>query len=210
MVRSDKKRAARMSAAARREQLLDVTSGLIGERGFHDLSIEAVASGAGVTRATVYKHFVDQEDLLNALVERETSRALAQVSETALEDLTHGDPIELMLESLRAYLQIVNDHPSTWRLILTPQEGAPEALQESISSGKAAVLTRLIEAVQPALALDEAAPDAELTARLLSAISDEYARLVLADPERFSPERLLRHARWLLEKGATQVFLSVP
>jgi AcrR family transcriptional regulator len=205
MVRSTKKRASRMSASARREQLLDVTSGLIAERGFHGLSIEAVASGAGVTRATVYQHFADQEDLLNAVVERETSRALAQVSETALEDLTHGDPIELMLESLRAYLHIVRDHPSTWRLILTPQEGAPEALHKSISSGKAAVLTRLTEAVQPALALDEAAPDADLTARLLSAISDEYARLVLADPERFSPERLLRHARWFLEKGATQV-----
>ena len=126
-----------MSASARREQLLDVTSGLIAERGFHGLSIEAVASGAGVTRATVYQHFADQEDLLNAVVERETSRALAQVSETALEDLTHGDPIELMLESLRAYLQIVKDHPSTWRLILTPQEGAPEALHKSITSGKA-------------------------------------------------------------------------
>ena len=99
------------------------------------------------------------------------------------------------------YLHIVKDHPSTWRLILTPQEGAPEALHKSISSGKAAVLARLTEAVQPALALDEAAPDAELTARLLSAISDEYARLVLADPERFSPERLLRHARWFLRKG---------
>ncbi|MDQ6744905.1 MAG: hypothetical protein M3Z27_02630 [Actinomycetota bacterium] len=43
--------------------------------------------------------------------------------------------------------------------------------------------------------------DAELTARILSAISDEYARLVLTDPVRFPPERLLGHARWWLGRG---------
>ena len=37
-----------------------------------------------------------------------------------------------------------------------------------------------------------------MTARTLSAIADEYARLVLTDPERFPPERLLDHARWFL------------
>jgi AcrR family transcriptional regulator len=190
-----------MSATDRREQLLDVTTSLIGERGFHGLSVEAVASAAGVTRATVYQHFTDLEDLLNAVVERETERALTEVSETALEDLTHGDPVELMLESLRAYLHIVQDHPATWRLILTPPEGAPDALHRRIAAGKAQVLQRLTDAVSPALALDRESPDAELTARLLSTISDEYARLVLADPERYPPERLLRHARWYLEKG---------
>ena len=34
---------ARMSATERREQLLDVTKTLVGEQGFHDLSIEAIA-----------------------------------------------------------------------------------------------------------------------------------------------------------------------
>jgi len=34
---------------------------------------------------------------------------------------------------------------------------------------------------------DRKAPDAELTARLLSAIADEYARLVLTDPARSPP-----------------------
>src|SRR5262249_8717555 len=126
MIRSPSTRAPRMSASDRREQLLDVTTSLIGERGFHGLSLEAVASAAGAPRATVYQHCTDLEDLLNAVVERETERALTEVSETTLEDLTHGDPVELMLESLRAYLHIVQDHPAPWRLILTPPEGAPD------------------------------------------------------------------------------------
>jgi hypothetical protein len=107
-----------------------------------------------------------------------------------------------MLESLRAYLQAVRDHPTTWRLVLMPPEGAPELLRTSIARGRAAVLDRLTQAVRPAHARDRRSPDAELTAQVLSAISDEYARLVLTDPARFPPERLLDHAGWFLDQAS--------
>ena len=191
----------RMSAPARRDQLLDVTAQLIAEAGFHAASVEAISRRAGVTRALIYQHFGDLQTLLEEVIERETSRALAQVTETTLTDLTEGDANELMLESLRAYLHAVRDHPTTWRLVLMPTEGAPRILHQNIARGRAMVLARLIDAVRPALVLESEVPDAELTARLLSAISDEYARLVLTDPRRFSPERLLSHARSWLDHG---------
>jgi hypothetical protein len=52
--------------------------------------------------------------------------------------------------------------------------------------------------VRPAFTPDRESPDPEMTARILSAIADEYARLVLTDPGQFPPERLLAHAQWLL------------
>jgi AcrR family transcriptional regulator len=191
-----------MTAAQRREQLLEVTATLVGEHGFHDVSIEVVARSASVTRATVYQHFADLHSLLEAVIDRETARALVQVSETTLPDLNEGDPQQLMLDSLHAYLHAVHNQPNTWRLILMPPEGAPSALHESIADGRALVLACLTEAVRPAESLDAESPDAEMTARLLSAISDEYARLLLTDPARFPPERLLRHAHWWLSLGA--------
>lgn len=192
----------RMTASARHEQLLDVTTQIVGEQGFRGVSIESVASGAGITRAVVYQHFDDLQGLLVAVIEREMSRALSQVSETALTDLTEGEPCELMLDSLRAYLHAVQNHPSTWRLVLMPPEGAPEILRKSIAQGRASVLARLAQAVRPALTLDRESPEAELTARVLSAIADEYARLLLTDPVRFPPARLLRHARSYLQQLA--------
>lgn len=191
----------RMSAPERREQLLDVTTRLVADSGFQDLTIEAVARNAGVTRPIVYEHFGDLQGLLQSVVEREMARALSQVSETALTELTKGPPVDLMIESLRSYLLTVQSHPTTWRLVLMPPEGAPQILRERIEHGRAAVLAGLVDAVRPALATRPESPDAELTARLLSAISDEYARLLLADPERFPPERLLEHARWFLEQA---------
>ena len=193
-------KAHRLSAAARREQLLDVTARLAAERGFHAISIESVSARAGITRALVYNHFRDLNQLLEAVIERETSRALAQVSETTLTSLDQGDPEQLMLEALNAYLNAVRSSPTTWRLVLMPPEGAPPALHTKIAQGRAAVLARLSRAVTPATDRSPATGDPELTARVLSAISDEYARLLLTDPEHFPPPRLLRHASWWLTR----------
>jgi len=200
-VSAQAKSTARLGAVARREQLLDVAARLVGERGFHGLSIEAVAGGAGVTRATVYLHFKDLHELLEAVIDRETSRALAQFSETALTHLDQGEPRELMLEALDAYLHAVASQPSTWRLILIPPEGAPLSLRKKVAAGRAAALKRLSAAVQPLVERQPELPDAELTARILSAHSDEYARLILTDPDRYPIKRLLSHARWWLRNG---------
>ena len=190
-----------MRATERREQLLDVATELIVERGFHGASVEAVAQRAGITRAVIYQHFGDRQALLETVVDREMTRAQSQVSETAMADLSEGDAHELMLESLEAFLRAVHDHPRTWRLVLMPPEGAPETLRVAIARGRRAVLAKLASAVRPPLRSDDD-DDAELTARVLSAISDEYARLVLTDAERFTPERLLRHARRWLEQAS--------
>jgi AcrR family transcriptional regulator len=187
-----------MSGQQRREQLLDVTAEIVADQGFQAISIVSVAQRAGVSRPIVYAHFGDLPGLLQALVDREMTQALDQVRRSTLADLSEGNPTELMLESLRTYLTVVEQHPRTWRLVLMPPEGAPEVLRRRIVRGRAAVLEKLIDAVRPGLTPGQVAPDPELTARTLSAIADEYARLVLTDPDTFSVDRLMRHARWFL------------
>jgi AcrR family transcriptional regulator len=188
----------RMSASARREQVLDVATEIVVEDGFHAISIQSVAVRAGITRPIIYEHFGGLQGLLEALVSRETTRALEQVESTALPDLKTGDPAELMVGSLAKYLSAVVEQPSTWRLVLMPPEGAPASLRRHIASGRERVLSGLTAAVGPGSLPGEFAHDPELTARILSAMADEYARLVLNEPERFPPQRSLEHARrWL-------------
>ena len=190
-----------MSAAARRNQLLDVAARLVGERGFHAVSVDSVARSAGVTRATVYKHFADRNELLAALIGREAATAFADVARTTVTDLSRGEPVALMHGALSAYLHAVAGNPSTWCLILMPPEGSPAELHAIIEKGRSTALARFAEAVRAALgSAGEGAGDPELTATLLSTLADEYARLVLTDPRRFPPERLLEHARWMLER----------
>jgi AcrR family transcriptional regulator len=187
----------RMSAEARREQLLDVTKAIVVERGFHAVSIEGVAREAGISRPIVYGHFDDLAGLLDALVVREGARALGQLGEVLPAALARSEPEERLVAALDAYLQAVQADPGTWRLVLVPSEGAPAVLHEAIARGRAAVVAQLAAALGGGeRGLD--APDPELAAHLLSALADEAARLLLADPERYPRERVLALARWFL------------
>ena len=189
-----------MPAEERREQLLDVTKAIVAEQGFHAVSIEAVARAAGISRPIVYGHFHDLKGLLEALVEREGARALGQLAEVLPTQLSEGDPRELLLAGFKGYLEAVQADPVTWRLVLVPQEGAPPILREQIARGRAAVIGLLAEAVRPGMGPGRESPDPELTARMLSVLADEGARLLLTDPEKFPPERLLVHSRWFFDQ----------
>ncbi len=191
---------ARMTAAERREQLLDATKEVVGEHGFHGLSIEAVARRAGITRPVVYGHFPDLGALLEAMLERESARALAQLAEILPPSPPPRDPREALLAALRGYLEAVRADPVTWRLVLMPPEGAPELLRENITRGRDAVVAILADVLGAGLAPGRVSPDPPLTARLLSAVADEAARLVLTDPAHYPIDRLVEHARWLLEQ----------
>jgi AcrR family transcriptional regulator len=170
----------RMTGEQRREQLLDVTKAIAVEEGFHAVSIEAVARRAGISRPIVYGHFADLGGLLEAVVERETIRALTQLPD-AFDDL---------LQALTAYLEAVRADPDTWKLVLVPHEGAPPLLHERIAAGRAAVVRRLAQTPGEL-------PDPELAAHMLSAYADEAARLTLRG---YDVDRILRLTRWVLDR----------
>lgn len=192
----------RMTASERREQLLDVTKALVGEQGFHGLSIEAVARRAGITRPVIYEHFGDLAGLLDTMVEREGERALAQLEAVLPGRSANAGARQELVAALRGYLDAVSADPVTWRLVLMPPEGAPAALRERITAGRDAVVATLAAVVRPGLGADTGSPDPELTARTLSAVADEAATLLLTDPEAYPIERLTAHADWLLARLA--------
>src|SRR5918999_3372070 len=101
--------ATRLPASQRREQLLDTTKAIVAARGFHAVSIEAVAREAGVSRPIVYGHFEHLSGLLEALVLRESTRALAQLSRVLPSGLE--EPPTQLLSALRAYLEAVEAEP---------------------------------------------------------------------------------------------------
>ena len=112
-----------MSPQQRREQLIDAALGVILERGYEGVSIEAIARAAGVTRPVVYDHFPNLGRLLQALIEREERYALAQLEDILPEQPGRRDPAELIATSMRRFLDAVASRPSTWQIILSHQRG---------------------------------------------------------------------------------------
>jgi TetR/AcrR family acrAB operon transcriptional repressor len=64
-----------------REKLLDAALQLFAERGYHDTTIDAVASRAGISRGSIFWHFGSKDDLLRAVLDETLSRWLNEVDE---------------------------------------------------------------------------------------------------------------------------------
>lgn len=62
----------RFSAADRREQILEVATGLFAQQGFQGTTTRQISQHAGVTEALIFRHFPSKEELYWAVIERKT------------------------------------------------------------------------------------------------------------------------------------------
>jgi AcrR family transcriptional regulator len=179
----------RMSAEERREQLLDVLADIITSEGYAAISIDRVARDANIARTVIYSHFGNLEGFVAALVERTEREALRQIR-GVLPDIVDDDPDVILTEAIRAFLTVVRDDPRLWRLAVLPVDGAPADLRDRIRRAKQAVLALLQPIVTWGLE-QRGGPkiDPELFARLIITAAEDTARLVLAEPETYTPER---------------------
>ena len=60
----------RLAPGKRREQILDAANALFAERGYDEVSVEDIASSAGVTRGLVHHYFGGRKEVYIALLER--------------------------------------------------------------------------------------------------------------------------------------------
>lgn len=189
--------APRMRAEQRREHLIDVALEVILERGYARVSVEAIARAAGITRPVVYDHFPNLNRLLHAVIEREERIALEQLAEVVPDHAGDHEPGELLTTGVTRFLGAVTSRPATWRLILLPLEGTPSIVREHVKVNRARVLAQIEALVQWALERSDGSGelDAQLTARSIRDWSEQAARMVLTDPDRYSRERYERFVK---------------
>jgi AcrR family transcriptional regulator len=104
----------RMTAAARREQLLDVGRSVFADKGFEGSSVEEIAAAAGVTKPIVYEHFGGKEGLYAVIVDREMRVLLERIS-AALEP--SGARVRLE-GAADAFLRYIEETPDGFRVLL--------------------------------------------------------------------------------------------
>lgn len=92
----------RLAPHERRARILDAAQGLFFSKGWDDVTIADVLDTAGLSKGGFYHHFSAKEDLLDAVVERFTSEALA--SAEAARAATSGDA----LTKFNAFLAATN------------------------------------------------------------------------------------------------------
>lgn len=185
----------RMAPEARREQLLDVLADLVLAEGYAAVSIDRVAREARIARTVVYAQFGNLQGLLEALVDRTQRRAIEQVQAVlagAGERPERAAIDALIVTAARTFGEMVVADPRTWRLALLPSDGAPSILRERTEASRGAIR----EIVQPVIRWItvergglEGVED-ELAARAVVTLGEDAARLMIADPDAYPPERM--------------------
>jgi AcrR family transcriptional regulator len=180
----------RLSPADRRDELLDRALELVAEFGAASVTMQAVARAAGVTRPRVYDFFADRAALLDALLAREESRALSDVMTVAPRVLTGADLGDSVTTALEAFLRLVLDRPTTWRMLLSPTEGLPAEVGTRIDRGREKIAGVVEASIRAVLGTRIAGLDTEVVALAVIAAGEAAARLVLSAPGEFPPARL--------------------
>ena len=127
----------------RRDQVIDVARRLFGERGTTDVSMEEIASEAGVARSTVYVYFANRDELLRACLQRMHEQLTDGIAQTWGEE---SEPAQRLERLIIEMLARVDDSPAFFRLALVTQ-GTPARGAEAVGTELALIslsIARLI------------------------------------------------------------------
>lgn len=187
-----RKYARRLPPEQRREQLLDAALSLI-PAGFDTVTMESVAKQAAVTKPVLYDLFANRAELISALLEREATRATEQVLAALPTDFATRSPDDAFADAVRVFVNAVVAAPDRWRLVLLPPEGTPHEFRAQVELVRAGVLAQIEDLA--ALGLKELGGlddlDSALLGHAMLALAEMSGRLVLTDPEKFTPDRLV-------------------
>jgi AcrR family transcriptional regulator len=191
-----------MPPEERRAQILDATLSLVAEKGYESVSMEGIARQAGVTKPVVYDLFGTLADLLEALLAREKERALLQLAELMPAPAEDADPAQVLTDGLDAFLRAVEARPDAWRLSLMPVEAQPGIVRERVERDRTAIAKQLESIVRWGVErLEIPIEDVELLVQTIIILAEDGARRHLADPKRYSRERLTEFTASLLESA---------
>src|SRR5262245_63518879 len=104
----------RLTAAARRAQLIEVGRTVFAERGFEATSVEEIASRAKVSKPIVYEHFGGKEGLYAVIVDREVEHIVNRI----VEAMSSGSPRERLERAALAFLTYVQERPDGFAMLL--------------------------------------------------------------------------------------------
>ncbi|HME68694.1 MAG TPA: TetR/AcrR family transcriptional regulator [Myxococcota bacterium] len=130
-------RSGRLTAAARRAQLIEVGRSLFAKRGYDATSVEEIAERAKVSKPIVYEHFGGKEGLYAVVVDRETDYVVKRIAES----VSSGSPRERVERAALAFLNYVKENPDGFAVL---SRGVPVV---SARGGMSSLLNDLAERV---------------------------------------------------------------
>ncbi|OBF15779.1 hypothetical protein A5725_02595 [Mycobacterium kubicae] len=143
--------AGRPTRAQRHELIEEAATRLFAEKGFAATTVDDIAQATGLTKPMLYRHFESKQELGVALM----TRARAELIEAPLARFQPGvaEPQSQVPAMVDAWLEHVERHPNSARLLFTPVTGDPEVerVQTELFARQTATQAALLREFAPEL-----------------------------------------------------------
>lgn len=194
--------AAAEGARDRRTEILDAAADLFLGQGFDQTAMDAVATRAGVSKATVYAHYGDKAGLFEAVIERGASALDVNLDRTLGGSASTPEPKLVQVATALLEASTRANYLAMLRVLLTERTRRPEltrALRRNDMPYAVGVVASILadDAARHGYTLVDPASHASLFVRMVAGSLQLDA---LLNPS-FHPDRKLfeSHARWVTE-----------
>jgi AcrR family transcriptional regulator len=188
----------RLSATARREQLLDVALEVIARSGYNDTSMNDVAEAAGVTKPVLYQHFESKRELFQALLDAVGARMLGAITNATAESEDGRRRTEL---GFRAYFRWVAEDHDAFMLLY----GSASRRDQDFSRALRRVTNGMVQAIAPLIAADVDDEHRLTLAHALVGLAEGASRRLVERGEDFDPDEVARQVSDLAWAGLRSV-----
>jgi AcrR family transcriptional regulator len=130
----------RLSAKARRAQLLAVAREVFVEDGYHGAAMEQIATRAGVTKPVLYQHFESKKELYLALLEEDMSSLREGVTSAIDGAKANRDRIQ---RGLAAYFEFLDRNEGSFHLLFRETLGADPDFRAVVERFRDVVAARI-------------------------------------------------------------------
>ena len=186
--------AQRLTAAARREQLLDVALEVFARNGFHATSMNEVAEAAGVTKPVLDQHFASKRELYLALLQEEGTRLLTAIR---IATSTATSPRAQVEQGFVAYFRWVAVDREAFILLFGSGARRDEEFAEEVHKVEDAIAAAVAPLIQADIGVDQQ----RTLAYALVGLAEGTSRHLVRHDEGFDPDRLARQVADLAWAG---------
>jgi AcrR family transcriptional regulator len=134
----------RLTAAQRRERILDAATEVFADQGYAAASMGEIASRAGVVASVIYDHFPSKRELHIELLQLHGQELIRR----SIDEIEGDEPEEIQRSSLEAYFRFVEEDPFVWRFLFRDPPADPEIaaawrrLHDRATAGIAGLIAR--------------------------------------------------------------------
>ncbi len=131
----------RMSPEARRDQLIDYGLAMVRDRPLEEITIDAIADAAGVSRALLFHYFASKQEFHVAIAQAQADRMLARTEP----DESLGDPIAILAASMAAFVDYVSENRTAYTALIRGASSSDAAMREVVDRTREVMVGRVLD-----------------------------------------------------------------